>query len=374
VKISPFIEMIKQGKRLKAGSFWLSTHRGSPLCQSPLPSSYMPRVMDVMRLLVTAEKAKPSPPGQSFQLAIGGKAGTGCSYKWLGKDGEGKRVAILGVRIDEQHHLSIEVGNRAVGYFHRDGDVYQVAVPPDLQASCSEILARTPAKFIGKEEVTPSTGIVEEQAFKKHACLLGADESGRGTICGSLIVACVLLTPETSLPEVFDSKDLSREERRRICDVIKKSGVPFATASITAATIDRIGITAANALAFDQTIALCEAKAGRKADLLLIDGGPLPLKTPGEKQFVTKGESVSRAIAAASIIATATHEQIMLELHQQFPQWELDKNLGYAQPGHFRNLERHGYCPEHRKSFSPIKQMVEQELARQREADQLTIL
>jgi ribonuclease HII len=154
---------------------------------------------------------------------------------------------------------------------------------------------------------------------------------------------------------------------------IEQSGVAFAYAVVDAETIDRIGITEANALAFDLAVEACEKKAGKRADLVLIDGGKLPLKTARKVQFVTKGESVSKAIAAASIVATAIHEWLMLDLHQKHPQYEFDKNLGYGQPSHLAALERYGICPEHRRSFNPIRKMVEQEMIRQRESGQMTI-
>ena len=109
VKVGPFIEMIKQGRRVKAGTHWLSTHKSLPLCQEAVPSAFLPRIAEVLHCLAEAEKAKPSPPGQSALINIKGKAGAGFSYKWLGKDEMGKRVAIVGVRIDDQHHLSVEL-------------------------------------------------------------------------------------------------------------------------------------------------------------------------------------------------------------------------------------------------------------------------
>jgi len=373
VKVSPFIEMIKQGKRVKAGTHWLSTHKSLPLCREPLPTAYLPRITEMLHCLAAAEKAKPSPPGQSFLIDIKGKVGTGFSYKWLGKNDDGKRVAIVGVRIDDQHHLSVALGDAPVAYFQKDGRIYKLDVPPELHPAFSEILSRTPGKFIGEEAVQPSSGVLDQEAFKQYNCVIGCDESGRGAWSGGLVCGAVLITPDSKLPVVFDSKELDRAERRRVFSEIEQSGVPFAYAVVDAETIDRIGITGANALAFDLAVEACEKKAGRPAEQLLIDGGKLPLKTTRKIQFVTKGESVSKAIAAASIVATTIHERLMLDLHQKYPQWEFDKNLGYGQPSHLAALEKYGICPEHRKSFNPIKKMVEKELAQQREAGQMAI-
>ncbi len=373
MKHNPFIEQIKEGKRVKAGSQWLRTHRGLPVCREPLPPAYLARLNEILHFLASAEKAKPSPPGQSFEIPISGKASIGRTYKWLGKDAEEKRIGIAGVMIDGEHHLSVEMGSAPAVYFHRQDQIFKLEVPPDLKLSFAEVLSRTPGKYIGEETVQPSSGVIELEAFKKVSCVIGCDESNRGGVAGSLIGSAVFLTPDSNLPPVYDSKQLDREARKRVFEEIQQSGVPFAFSVVDVETIYRIGITRATALAFDLAIKECEAKAGRPAELLVLDGGKLPLSAPQPKQFVTKGESVSRAIAAASVIATAVHEQLMMELHAKYPEWEFDKNMGYAQPGHLRALEVHGFCPAHRKSFNPIKQMVEAQLASSRSSDQLTI-
>ena len=227
VKVGPFIEMIKQGRRVKAGTHWLSTHKSLPLCQEAVPSACLPRIAEVLHCLAEAEKAKPSPPGQSALINIKGKAGAGFSYKWLGKDEMGKRVAIVGVRIDDQQHLSVELGGAPAAYFHQDGRVYQMEVPPELRATFSEILSRTPGKFIGEEAVQPSSGVLDQEAFKQCNCVCGLDESGRGTISGPLVVGAVLITPDSKLPVVYDSKQLDRTARQNLFSEIEQSGIAF---------------------------------------------------------------------------------------------------------------------------------------------------
>jgi len=154
-------------------------------------------------------------------------------------------------------------------------------------------------KFIGVEALQPSSGVLDQEAFKQCNCVCGLDESGRGTISGPLVVGAVLITPDSKLPVVYDSKQLDRAARQNLFSEIEQSGIAFVYSVVDAETIDRIGITGANALAFDLAAEACEKKAGKQADLLLIDGGKLPLKTARKIQFVTKGESVSRAIAAS---------------------------------------------------------------------------
>ena len=304
--------MIKQGKRVKAGTNWICTHRMTPVCTDKLSDAYTTRINEVLHCLADAERTKPSPPGQSVLIPIKGKAMTGYTYKWLGKNREDKREAIVGVRLDDQHHVSVEIGNHVKGYFHKDNRAYVIQIPPSLEPAFREILARTPGKFIGTEALQPSSGILDQQTFQNHKCIIGLDESGRGSLVGSLVVGGVMITPTSELPEVFDSKDLDRPTRQKILEQIRQSNVVNVHIEVDAATVDKIGITAANALAFDQAIVACETKAGKTADIVLIDGGKLPLASQRPLQFITKGEAVSKAIAAASIIATAIHEQLMM--------------------------------------------------------------
>ena len=279
VKIGGFVELVKQGKRVKAGAHWLSTHRYLPQAADALPPSYNSRIVEIMQALIEVERAKPSTPGQSALVYIGGKPGAGSTYKWLGKDEEGRRIGIVGVRIDAVHHLSVEIGDRVSGYLQKGDLSYPVEVPERLHPVFLEILARTPHKFIGQESVQASTGVLDREMFQEHRYVLGLDDAGRGTICGPAVFAGVLIGPDTPLPEVFDSKSLNRPARQALLDRLVESGVVLAYTPVSAQTVDDIGITGANVLGFDQTIAACEQKAGHPVDIVLIDGGDLPLKT-----------------------------------------------------------------------------------------------
>ena len=374
MKISPFVQAIKDGKRVKAGAFWLTTHRMVAPSAETLPEQYTARLDEIIQKLATLEQAKPTPPGQSVMVDVGGKAGQVPTYKWIGKNDQDKREVILGVRLDDRHHLSVEIGEQVRGYFHKDNRVYRHTVKPELASVFEEILLRTPSKFIGQETLRPCSGVLDDQHFKTKKLIMGLDESGRGTLAGPLIAAAVFLEEGQEMPVVYDSKDLDLATRSDICEKIKASGMAYAVVEVDAATIDRIGITAANALAFEQAIQQCEAKTGRKADVILIDGGKLAVKAGSPVEFVTKGESVSKAIAAASILATASHDQAMILLHEKYPDWGFDKNKGYAQQDHLQVLNRQGYCAEHRKSFNPIKTMVEKDAEIKQDQNQLKLV
>jgi ribonuclease HII len=363
VKVNSFIESIKQGRRVKVGPAWLLTHRGRAASAEPLLPSHAERVQEILQLLAVAEKATPSTPGQTMVIDVRHPKGVrGQTYKWLGKDEAGQRIGLVGVRIDPEHYLTVDLAGPAPeAFFHSHARIFRLPVPPDLHPVFQEILTRTPARFIGREDVRPSTGTTEEQVFKDHQVIQGCDDSGRSACAGPLVVASVCLTPSTRLPPVFDSKQIGHDEREHIYEQLVASGVPFAWAKIDAAEIDAIGLTVANAKAMQEAVALCETKAGLKAECVLVDGSPQPVLSHRKALFLTRGESTSRAIAAASIIATVVHGQLMKLLHIKHPGWEFDQNRGYGNAGHLRLIQEKGLCPEHRRSFAPVKRFLQKE-------------
>ena len=362
MRVNPFIEDIKKGRRVKAGGSWIPTHKAAKRFSSkPLSPSYVARAEEVMAYLADTERIRPSGPGQTQPVDIKSKKGvSAASYKWLGKDDSGKRVAIVGVWVDAGHYLSIDLTSAIPeAFLHDSGEVFRLAVPLGLHRVFSEILDRTPAKFIGKEEVRPSSGVSDQQILDGGGVLIGSDESGRGCGAGPIVSASLMLTRETVLPDVFDSKQLVAGERRKIYEQLQASGIPYAISKIDAAELDEIGITAANARVIQQSVLDCEVRAGRTVEHVLVDGSTMDLALGNRKvTFLTKGEMTSRAIAAASIIATCAHEDLMLELAKAYPGWNFEKNRGYLDPEHIKLLGTIGLSPVHRKSFNPMKQML----------------
>jgi len=145
---------------------------------------------------------------------------------------------------------------------------------------------------------------------------------------------------------------------------LKASGIPYAVALIDAAQIDEMGITAANAKVIEMSILECEARAGRTVAHVLVDGGRMDLALGSRKvTFLTRGEMTSQAIAAASIIATCAHEDLMQEIAQKYPGWNFEKNRGYLDPEHIKLLGGNGLSPVHRKSYNPMKEMLKKQQA-----------
>lgn len=188
-----------------------------------------------------------------------------------------------------------------------------------------------------------------ENAQKGTVC--GIDEAGRGPWCGPVVAAAVVLG-ENFPDGMNDSKKLSEKKREELFEQIMEScqvGVGIASVE----EIDQINIGKATKLAMTRA---CE-NLPNKPNYALVDGNQLP-ELPCKAQYVIKGDSVSLSIAAASIIAKVTRDRMVLEMAQEFPQYGWEKNKGYGTKDHSQALEKHGITPHHRKSYAPIKKLL----------------
>jgi hypothetical protein len=170
VKVNSFIESIKEGRQVKVGDAWLLTHRGRGASTALLPRSHAERVNEILSLLAAAEKATPSAPGQTMVIDIRHSKGLrGQTYKWLGINAAGERIGLAGVRIAQDHYLTVDLAGPAPeAFLHSHDGIFRVSVPPDLHPVFQEILTRTPSRYIGQEQPPPSTGSTEEQVFKDY--------------------------------------------------------------------------------------------------------------------------------------------------------------------------------------------------------------
>lgn len=192
-------------------------------------------------------------------------------------------------------------------------------------------------------------------AGRRPARLVGMDEVGRGPVAGPLVAAGVILRAGVDLPGVRDSKTLSDATRRRLLPMILDGCLSHAVSIVDPATIDSEGMSRSLCRAF--------AEVGRRlglpgdgACLVLIDG--LPLDRLGfPARFVCKGDRRSLSIAAASIIAKVTRDDIMIEADGLHPGYSFARNKGYLTPGHMEALRRLGPSPIHRRSFAPVRDM-----------------
>ncbi|WP_052101200.1 ribonuclease HII [Novilysobacter arseniciresistens] len=182
--------------------------------------------------------------------------------------------------------------------------------------------------------------------------IAGVDEAGRGPLAGPVVVAAVVLGPgRTPVNGLADSKQLCAARREELYARIVDKAMAWHVVSVEADEIDRINIYQATMLGM--RLALEGVRA--VAELARIDGNALPRGLPCPAEAWIGGDARDRAIMAASILAKVTRDRTMAALHQQFPQYGFDGHKGYSTPAHLAALAAHGPCPQHRRSFAPVR-------------------
>ncbi len=176
------------------------------------------------------------------------------------------------------------------------------------------------------------------------ASLAGMDEAGRGALIGDVVVGCVVMPAEPALPWVDDSKKLSPERREQVYEQIAACALYLGVGSASAEEIDRINILNATKLAMRR------AAEAAPATLCLVDaveGLALPFPT----EAIIHGDALSYAIAAASIVAKVTRDRRMRALAAEYPEYGLERHMGYGTKEHMDAIRQYGPCPLHRRSF-----------------------
>ena len=176
--------------------------------------------------------------------------------------------------------------------------------------------------------------------------ICGVDEAGRGPLAGPVCAAAVILPKHLELPGLTDSKKLTDKKRRELYPVIKEQAIAYGIGFATEQEIDEINILQATFLAMQRALDQLTVKP----DLALIDGNRekdfgIPVKT------VVKGDSLSLNIAAASVLAKVTRDDLMLELAEKYPQYGFEIHKGYGTKAHYAALRELGPCEIHRMSF-----------------------
>ena len=182
--------------------------------------------------------------------------------------------------------------------------------------------------------------------------IAGVDEVGRGPLVGAVVTAAVILDPARPIAGLADSKKLTEKRREALAPLIRDcAAVGVGVASVE--EIDRLNILQATFLA----MARAEENLPRRPDACIVDGSQKP-KLRATAHMVVKGDAKSLSIAAASIIAKTTRDQMMRDLAVEHPFYAWEKNKGYGAPAHRAGLAAHGVTPHHRKSFAPIHNML----------------
>jgi ribonuclease HII len=196
----------------------------------------------------------------------------------------------------------------------------------------------------------------EEQAWQDGArWVAGVDEAGRGALAGPVVAAAVIMPADPSLPHVTDSKLLPPEAREQLAVEIRQVAVAWAVAALPPTVIDEINILQATRRAMHEALRALQPRPS----LAFIDGYPLPGCDFPQRNFIS-GDRQCYCIAAASILAKSLRDQMMVDLHRQYPAYGFAGHKGYGAAAHLAALRCHGPSPAHRLSFAPCRQPLQQ--------------
>jgi ribonuclease HII len=180
--------------------------------------------------------------------------------------------------------------------------------------------------------------------------ICGIDEAGRGPLAGPVYAAAVVLDPARRIRGLKDSKLLAEERREALAALIRERAAAFAVAHATVEEIDRINILQATLLAMQRAV----SALGMLPDEAWVDGNRCP-ELPCRSRAIIEGDRLHKVISAASILAKTARDAEMRRMHEQYPHYGFDRHKGYGTAEHLANLERHGPCPIHRRTFTPVQ-------------------
>ena len=183
--------------------------------------------------------------------------------------------------------------------------------------------------------------------------ICGVDEAGRGPLAGPVYAAAVILDPARPIHGLDDSKKLSEKKRERLALEIREKALAFGIAFATVEEIDQINILQATLLAMRRAVEALPLQPTQA----LIDGNRCPqLAMPS--RAIIGGDALEPAISAASILAKTARDAEMLRIHADYPHYALDRHKGYDTAAHRAALEIHGPAYFHRKSFAPVRALL----------------
>jgi ribonuclease HII len=206
----------------------------------------------------------------------------------------------------------------------------------------------------------PTIGELEEWCLEQgYRYIVGVDEAGRGPLAGPVYAAAVVVDlhaiDESWLQSMDDSKKLDKIQREQAFELIEASAPAFSIASKDHQVIDEINILQATHRAMEAAVLDACSQLDEPPDYVFIDGNmPVILDLP--QRAVVKGDARSRAIAAASILAKVSRDEVMMGHHQRWPEYNFASNKGYPTQEHRSAVETHGPCQIHRLSFRGVKE------------------
>jgi ribonuclease HII len=209
--------------------------------------------------------------------------------------------------------------------------------------------AKVPSKALAKAPPTQQVAFV----WDLPGLMAGVDEAGRGPLAGPVVAAAVILDDLNPIKGLNDSKKLSASRREQLFDEIRAKALCCSVAQASVEEIDRLNILQATLLAMRRAVDGLRLKPAK----VLVDGNRLPVLDVLAEAIV-KGDATVPAISAASILAKVTRDRWCAELDQQYPQYGFATHKGYGTAEHMAALRAHGACPQHRKTFAPVAQVL----------------
>ena len=188
--------------------------------------------------------------------------------------------------------------------------------------------------------------------------ICGVDEAGRGPLVGAVVAGAVVLDPNHPIEGLKDSKKLTAARREFLYEQIMEKAKAWGIGEASPAEIDEINILQATMLAMRRAVEDLTMRLGGWPDKALIDGNRCP-ELPIAAEAIVKGDAKEPAISAASILAKVTRDRQMQLLHERHPEYGFAQHMGYPTEAHFAALIQYGACDQHRKSFSPVRKVLE---------------
>lgn len=187
--------------------------------------------------------------------------------------------------------------------------------------------------------------------------ICGVDEAGRGPLVGSVVASAVVLDPSRPILGLKDSKKLSPTKREYLYAEIMQKAKAWGIGQASSIEIDELNILQATMVAMRRAVEDLANHLGEWPSKALIDGNRCP-QLPIASEAIIQGDAKEPAISAASIIAKVTRDQQMQDLHLRHPQYGFNQHMGYPTEVHIQALRQYGPCVEHRRSFSPVRELI----------------
>ena len=201
------------------------------------------------------------------------------------------------------------------------------------------------------------SGLFDDLPYSLEEIICGVDEAGRGPLAGPVFAAAVILDRERPIDGLRDSKKLNEAKRDELAPLIRQHAIAWAVAQASEAEIDRLNILQASLLAMKRAVyALSTVPT-----LALVDGNKCPVMRI-QSIAIVDGDDKIESISAASILAKTARDAALVKLHKKYPQYGFDQHKGYGTALHLERLREHGACPVHRRSFAPVREILERDL------------